>query len=175
MIKFLHSKSIIESAREQFAGLMWPRHLAILPTGPMAQRLERRKNPCTGKYFASLVITDALTQGKGFYLGDIGQPGPRWDWADEVSTRIKHTGWFADDHQNDKIRGVVIRLPHGRFLAGWALQSDILDDDGTGGMAAVSRQIFTDEVDAANDADDQAADVAECMAATAEQDMGDDE
>ena len=34
---------------------------------------------------------------------------------------------------------------------------------------------FLAQVRAANDADDQAADVAECMAATAEQDMGDDE
>lgn len=175
MIKSLHSKSIIESAREQFAGIMWPRHLAILPTGPMAQRLERRKNPCTGKYFASLVITDALTQGKGFYLGDIGQPGPRWAWADEVSDRIAHTGWFADEHGADKVRGVVIKLPRGRFLAGWALQSDLLDGEESGGVAAVSRQIFTDAEEAARDADDQAADVAECMSETAAMDLGDDE
>lgn len=173
MIKSLHCKAVMGSAREPFAGLMWPRHLAVLPSGTMAQRLERRKNLITGKYYVALVVVDALIEGKGFYLGDAGQPGPRWAWADEVDDGIEHTGWFADDHQCDKIRGIVIRLPHGRFLAGWALQSDILDGD-TGGCAAVSRRVYTDARAAAMDADSQAEHVADCMVDDARQDEGDD-
>lgn len=33
-----------------------------------------------------------------------------------------HTGWYSDEYQSDKIRGLVMRLPHSRgFLAGWSM------------------------------------------------------
>ncbi len=48
---------------------------------------------------------------------------PREQFADEVEgVRIDHTGWFCDDEQNEKARGIVAKLPHGRFLAGYAME-----------------------------------------------------
>lgn len=42
-------------------------------------------------------------------------------YADQLSTRIMHTGWWPDDQgELDTIRGVVYRLPHGKFAYGYA-------------------------------------------------------
>lgn len=41
-------------------------------------------------------------------------------WADEIrDAAIRHTGWYADIHQHEIYRGIVVALPHGRFLAGY--------------------------------------------------------
>lgn len=42
----------------------------------------------------------------------------RAGFADEILPRIRHAGWFTDDFQDGKTRGVVFTLPNGRgFLA----------------------------------------------------------
>jgi hypothetical protein len=46
----------------------------------------------------------------------------RREWfADETpdGPRINHTGWFCDVHQEETARGIVARLPHGRYIAGY--------------------------------------------------------
>jgi hypothetical protein len=49
-------------------------------------------------------------------------PGLRWKWCDEARRSIRHTGWYCDEYQDQKIRGLVMRLPQGRgFLAGWSM------------------------------------------------------
>ncbi|TKW76783.1 MAG: hypothetical protein DI543_19140 [Bradyrhizobium icense] len=40
-------------------------------------------------------------------------------FADEVEGGPDHKGWYADDDCSDKVRGIVGRLPHGRFIAGY--------------------------------------------------------
>lgn len=56
-----------------------------------------------------------------------GPAFPREMFADEFSeygrALIEHTGWFADVGCSNIIRGIVVRLPHGRYLAGY-YQSD---------------------------------------------------
>lgn len=41
-------------------------------------------------------------------------------FADEISRHINHTGWFIDNNQDEKLRGAVYLLPHGKYLAGYA-------------------------------------------------------
>lgn len=43
-------------------------------------------------------------------------------YADDVEDAgIDHTGWFSDADCNEKIRGIVGRLTHGRFVAGYVM------------------------------------------------------
>jgi hypothetical protein len=74
-------------------------------------------------------------------------------YADEVDTSIEHEGWFTDNDQGEKMRGLVARLPHGRFLAGyWSSDS---------GERTYFADLFTDEREAARRADREAEIVAE--------------
>lgn len=155
MIATLHtSKFNIEST---FAGFNYPRYIAALPRGSMAARLARRSPVVCGKTYqpSPAPVGEPGTLARSFYLGDGSQPFTRWDWCDDVDDRISHSGWFADpDGDGDKVRGIVVRLPHGRgFLAGWAM--------GEGMAATVYRDVYADAVDAARAADS----VAEAVAA----------
>ena len=73
-------------------------------------------------------------------------------FADEVS-RIDHTGWFTNTDQSEKARGIVARLTHGRFIAGYHCDSN---DERT-----YFPEIFDDEEDAARAADSHAESFAE--------------
>lgn len=114
-------------AQFTFAGFTWPRTVAVLPKGTLRERLAKAKEPRnTGPYYHApdpLLNRDKAIR-RGFYLGDHGMPGLRWEWCDEVDpVTIHHTGWFINEHGGgDKIRGIVFRLPKGRgFLPGWAM------------------------------------------------------
>lgn len=148
-----------------FAGFEYPRAIPTLPKGTPAKRLEaqRKLQAMHGQHYKR--VAGPYTQGdpapltgkddgRMFYLdeaegmdGDF-QPGLRWTWADEVEgvgRSIDHTGWWADDHESDKIRGMVFRLNHGRgFIAGWSMgagmignvEYDIYDEERTAAYAA---------------------------------------
>ena len=73
-------------------------------------------------------------------------------YADEVSS-IDHTGWFTDVDQSEKARGIVARLTHGRFIAGYHWDSN---DE-----RVYFPEIFDDEDDAARAADSHAESFAE--------------
>lgn len=96
------------------------------------------------------------SKGITFYLGSDFCPTLRWDWCDNLAASIRHTGWWTDDDGiNDKIRGVVFRLPRSRgFLAGWSM--------GQGMICCVDYDIIDDAVEAAHRADDMARYAAEC-------------
>lgn len=132
-----------------FASFPWPRYLATLPQGSKVKRLERYKSPVCGPYMHA-PRPEQAGKGPGFYLGD--DPAPfrlRWRYCDEVATSIRHTGWFADDYQDDKFRGLVFRLPRGRgFLTGWTM--------GEGMSSVVDGYIYDDELSAALAADSMA-------------------
>lgn len=130
-----------------FAGFTFPRYVATLPTGSMRARISRRKPAFTGDYYHAPKPNNR--DGIAFYLtaGDGCPFSLRHQWCDEVSgVRIRHTGWFADDYQDTKYRGLVFRLPHGRgFLAGYSMGEQM--------ASSVDFYLYRDEVDAAYAAD----------------------
>ena len=133
--------------RFTFAGFTWPRYVATLtPLSGLRKKRELRKI-CGGYYHAPKPNSN---NGRGFYLSDAGQPFTRWQWCDDVEgASIRHTGWFTDDYgDSDKIRGIVILLPHGRFMAGWSM--------GEGMASTIEPGIFDDIDEAARMADEHA-------------------
>lgn len=129
--------------RFAFAGFQWPRYVATLtPLSSLRKKREMRK-VCGGYYHTPKPNSN---NGRGFYLDGAGQPFTRWQWADDVDTSIRHTGWFCDEYgDGDKIRGIVVLLPHGRFMAGWSM--------GKGMASTIEPDIFDDAVEAARAAD----------------------
>lgn len=129
-----------------FAGFNFPRYIPELTKSKYDKRTSR------SVYYVA-PRPDQAGKGYGFYLNDAGSPS-RWQWCDKVDgARIKHTGWFCDEFRDSKIRGLVVRLPHSRFLAGWSM--------GEGMCGEVDGALYTDEVAAAYAADSMAEDVAE--------------
>lgn len=97
---------------------------------------------------------DALSQGFNtsgavretvwYTHGEAGLRGQRY--ADEI-VRLRHTGWFCDAHNEEKARGVVALLTHGRFIAGY---------EGGAGETVYFDHVHTDENRAAHMADEHA-------------------
>ncbi len=142
----------------EFAGFSYPKITAMLPRDPLSKRLEEYKRThgkrVCGPYYANEPYPNS--KGGMFYLESDFMPGLRWEWADEVDgARIEHTGWFTDEYGvGDKIRGLVLRLPHGRgFLAGWSM--------GEGMASTFDYDIWDDIVECARDADRMAERAAE--------------
>jgi hypothetical protein len=130
-----------------FAGFTWPRYVADMACGrPAMARKREIRRICGGYYHAP---RPNASEGRGFYLADAGMPGHRWQWADEMdSVNIQHRGWFCDDDQDQTIRGIVILLPHGRYLAGWSM--------GEGMASSVGATVYASALDAAYAADEEA-------------------
>ena len=42
-------------------------------------------------------------------------------YCDEIARSIHHSGWYCDQYQYNKARGVVAHLPHGKFVAGYEI------------------------------------------------------
>lgn len=137
----------------RFAGFSWPRYVVELPKGTPYARLQARKfdkaHVVSPYYHAPAPVMRACK--RSFYLSSAGMPGLRWQYADEVEgARINHEGWYADPYgADDKIRGVVFRLPHARgFLYGWtygdgmlaSISGDIWPGDDIAGAAVAADQ-----------------------------------
>ena len=133
-----------------FAGFVWPRYVANMATlQTLRKKKEQRRYTC-GYYHAP----KPNASGKGFYLDSDNQPFTRWKWCDDVEQSIRHTGWFCDEHgDGSKIRGLVVYLPHGRFMAGWSM--------GEGMASSVDADLYDDETSAAYAADSMAENAAE--------------
>lgn len=127
-----------------FAGFTFPRYVATLAIGPAALRRQRDTRKVCGGYYHAPRPND--NSGRGFYLGDAGQPCKRWEWASD-------TEWYCDEFGDQTMRGIILRLPHGRFLAGYSM--------GEGMSSAVSATVYTDEGEARAAADEEARCVAE--------------
>lgn len=76
--------------------------------------------------------------GRGVELREVGP-------AHEI-LRLRHTGYYMDAFQEETVHGVVFRLPHGRFLAGY-------EDPWNEGMYIFDPERFEDEKEAARRAD----------------------
>lgn len=135
--------------RNVFAGFTYPRKIARWTGKPRADRKHRW---C----FAYRQNRPAMAgRGLAGYLGESGWPHLRWTWCDEVDGgRIDHTGWWCDPQgDGETVRGIVLRLPHGRgFLAGASM--------GEGMSTWFEPDLHTDESSAARSADQ----IAECAA-----------
>ena len=132
----------------EFAGFSWPRYVADLTVGKAALIKKRERRKVVGGYYHA---PKPNSQGKGFYLGvqgkqGAGQPFSRWERTDDVCPS-KPTG------DSEKIRGLVVRLPHGLFLAGWGM--------GIGMCGEVEEYIYHDISDAVYAADRIAKEVAD--------------
>ncbi len=145
-------------ARFASAGFQWPRYVATLTTLSGLRKKREMRKVCGGYYHAP---TPNANNGRGFYLDDAGQPfgANRWKWADDVEgAHISHSGWLTDDYgTGDKIRGIVILLPHGRYMAGWSM--------GKGMASTLEPGLFDDIDEAAQMADEHARVAAENVAA----------
>lgn len=122
-----------------FAGFTFPRYVATLAIGPAALRRQRELRKVCGGYFHAPRPND--NSGRGFYLGDAGMPCKRWEWASD-------TEWYADDDGHTTMRGIILRLPHGRFLAGYSM--------GEGMASGVGATVYDDESEARAAADEEA-------------------
>lgn len=139
----------------QWAGFSFPRRIVAMPHGSKADRLNaaRAGNACGPYYSSPKPIIGGAHGAFGFYLGECRRM--RWTWADDISgAGIRHKGWLCDGFGGETIRGIVVRLTHGRILAGWSM--------GEGMCASIEcDEIFTDEIAAARCADGLAESVAE--------------
>lgn len=133
-----------------FAGFSWPRYVANMATLQTLHKKKEQRRYTGGYYHAP----KPNASGKGFYLDSDNQPFTRWRWCDDVAQSIRHAGWFCDEHgDGSKIRGLVVYLPHGRFMAGWSM--------GEGMASSVEEDIYDDETSAAYTADSMAENAAE--------------
>lgn len=137
-----------------FAGFSFPKYAWHLPRGSFEKRIKDRKNPVCGHYYGTHTPN---TKESGFYLKSDFMPGLRWEWADDVNSSIKHMGWWADVHQDTKIRGIVLRLPKGRgFIPACSM--------GEGMASTVDySKVFDDAEECALRADSMAENQAETM------------
>jgi hypothetical protein len=136
-----------------FAGFSFPRHIPRLVKpgdcglpAPLARGAgKRHRFKANTSYYVSPAPN---SDGTSFYLDSDFAPGLRWQWCDEVAgTRIDHTGWWTDEFgDGDTIRGIVMRLPHGRgFLAGHSMGESM--------ASTVEYRVYDDECEAARAAD----------------------
>jgi hypothetical protein len=117
---------------------------------PMNQLKQRQgKNRVCGPYYTTRKLITGKHPGHSFYLDSDFQPFTRWKWCDDINNSIGHTGWYTDEYgDSDKIRGIVVLLPHARFLAGWSM--------GKGMASEIDGDVYDDETEAANAADSMA-------------------
>lgn len=137
-----------------FAGFSFPRYLVNLHKGNLYARLSNRKNSFTSGYYHAPIPDNK--DGIGFYLTDNEGMGfsLRWKWCDDITSHINHTGWFCDEYQNSKIRGIVFRLPNNRgFIAGWSMGENM--------ASSLDFHVYDSELDAAYAADSLAEKAAE--------------
>ena len=66
-------------------------------------------------------------------------------FTDQCEGGPEHTGWFSDPDCLEKIRGIVGRLPHGRFIAGYF--------ETMGSCRVYYPEVFDSESEAAKSAD----------------------
>ncbi|MFK4131963.1 hypothetical protein ACI2KR_06665 [Pseudomonas luteola] len=135
-----------------FAGFSFPRHVAMLPKGTVAARIKAHTDPVTGPYYCA---PQPNRDDFGCYLDSDFCPSLRWQWASDAYSSIDHTGWFLSQHCDEKVQGIVLRLPKSRgFLAGWSMGESMAS-------SIDISTIYEDEESAALAADDLAKDIAE--------------
>lgn len=104
-----------------------------------------------GGYAAAYATLSAGINGcRPVWYSQDGEQFRGEQFADAVSgAHIEHRGWFTDDEDcSETARGIVSRLTHGRFIAGYFLS---MNDE-----RVYFSEVFTEDVDAARMADEHA-------------------
>ena len=98
--------------------------------------------------YATLMHPGGLNPGSNgdtpIWYADTGPAFPRETYAEGPD----HRGWFTDAECDEKARGIVVRLPHGKFIAGYEWSAN---DE-----RVYFPEVFDDEGDAARRADGHA-------------------
>ena len=103
-----------------------PHHVLTFTHLPVDHRKHRDLRKLCGPYHFRV---DADSEHRSAYLDSDFFPGLRWEYADKVTPRIRHTGWYCDEYGDDTIRGIVLRLPRSRgFLAGWTMGEHMITE-----------------------------------------------
>jgi hypothetical protein len=127
-----------------FAGFTWPRYVARLSIGQKAIR-EKHKSLCGEYYHAP---KPDRYDGFSGYLSSDGTrlSGMRVREASEYRSygRSSSPKFYCDSHQSEMMYGIVILLPHSRYLAGWTM--------GEGMSTCVEAKLYDDLEEAAYDA-----------------------
>ena len=89
-----------------------------------------------------------MNGGAPIWYAHAGAAFRREKYADECYQGIRHEGWYTDAECDEKARGIVVRLPHGKFLAGCEWSAN--------GERVYFPEVFVDERDAARRADSHA-------------------
>lgn len=99
-----------------------------------------------GAYTAAL--SQGFNKGEPIWYCHTGEQFRDEKFADECPGGPDHRGWNTDSHCDGTARGIVGRLPHGRFIAGYWW--------GDNGERVYFSEIFDDETEAARMADEHA-------------------
>ena len=102
--------------------------------------------------YATLAYSRGLDQGlhnnMPIWYAHAGAAFRREKYADECYQGIRHEGWYTDAECDEKARGIVVRLPHEKFIAGYEWSAN--------GERVYFPEVFVDESDAARRADSHA-------------------
>ena len=93
-------------------------------------------------------LSHGMNSGAPIWYTHTGPAFPRETYADLCAEGPDHHGWFTDAECDEKARGIVVRLPHGKFLAGYEWSAN--------GERVYFPEVFVDERDAARRADSHA-------------------
>ena len=93
-------------------------------------------------------LSPAMNGGAPIWYAHAGAAFRRETYADECYQGIRHEGWYTDAECDEKARGIVVRLPHEKFIAGYEWSAN--------GERVYFPEVFVDESDAARRADSHA-------------------
>ena len=93
-------------------------------------------------------LSQGMNGGAPIWYAHAGAAFRREKYADECYQGIRHEGWFTDADCAGKARGIVVRLPHEKFIAGYEWEDS--------GERVYFPELFDDPTEAARRADGHA-------------------
>ena len=110
------------------------RHNEKFPSGSAATWRTMRY----ATFNSSVGLSQGMQSGESVWYAQDGEQFPREGYADECYRGIRHKGWFTEGSHVETARGLVVKLPHGKFIAGYEWSDngervyfpEVLDDEG---------------------------------------------
>ena len=68
---------------------------------------------------SSVGLSQGMQSGESVWYAQDGEQFPREGYADECYRGIRHKGWLTEVSHVETARGLVVKLPHGKFIAGY--------------------------------------------------------